>query len=82
MNRRLAVKVNLDTATHIVGAWCNGDILLGNVDTDTQALGIDIREMVFCFLRVFVGNIKTDMVETMNLHLVINGTGYNIARSQ
>ena len=38
--------------------------------------------MVLCFLSVLVGNVEIHMVHTIFLHLAIDGTRHNVARSQ
>ena len=79
-DRGLGIQVHLDTATHIVSTWSDWDILLRDINAYAQALGVDIGEVVFRLFGVFVGNIEADMVKTVNLHLVVNGTCHNIAR--
>ena len=61
---------------------CNRDIIFRDINTDTQALGVDIREMMFGLFRIFMGNIQAYMVDGMDLHLVIDGTCYDITRCQ
>ena len=58
------------------------DILLGDVDTDRKALGVDIGEMMFGLLRIFVRYIQTHMIDGMDLHLIIDGTCHDITRCQ
>ena len=55
-------------------------IILGDVDTDTQALGVNVREMMFGLLGILMRHIQTDVVDGMNLHLVIYRTRYDITR--
>lgn len=75
-------KSTLIPTTHIVSGRTNRDILLGNIDADTQTLGVDIREVMLGLLRILMGYIQTDMIQSMNLHLLIDGTGHDVARSQ
>ena len=82
MDRRLSVQVHLDTSAHIVGTGSDGDVLLCDIDTDAQALGVDIGEMMLGFFGVFVRHIEADMVDGMNLHLIIDGSCYDVSRSE
>ena len=43
----------------------HGDIFFSDVDAYTQALGIDIREMMFGLLGIFVRHVQTDMIDSM-----------------
>ena len=43
----------------------HGDIFFSDVDAYTQALGIDIREMMFGLLGIFVRHVQTDMLDSM-----------------
>ena len=78
----MPVEVHLDAAAHIVGAGCHGDILLGDVDADAEALGIDIGEVVLGLLGILVCDIEADVVQSVNLHLMVDGAGHNVAGSQ
>ena len=78
-DRGLRIQIHLDTAAHIVRTRGDRDILLGNINADTKALGVDIWEMVLGLLGVFVGDIETDMVKTVDLHLVVNSACHDIA---
>ena len=82
MDGTLAVKVNLDTSAHVVCAGTDGDVLLGDVDTYGETLGIDVRKMFFCLLRIFVSDVQTNVVKAVELHLSVNGAGHNVTRSQ
>ena len=75
----MGIQVHLDTATHIVRTRGDRDILLGDINADTKALGVDIWEMVLGLLGVFVCDIEADMVEAVNLHLVVDSTCDDIA---
>ena len=79
---RLSVEVDLDTAAHVVSSRAHGDIVGGDVNTNAETLLIDIREVVLRFCRVLMGDVQTDMVQTVYLHLLIYRTGHNITRSQ
>ena len=60
----------------------NRDILLGDVDADAQTLGVDIREVTLGLLWILMGYIETDMIQSVNLHLFIDGTSHDVTRSQ
>ena len=60
----------------------NWDVILGNIDADAETLGIDVREVTLGLLRILMGNIQADMIQSVNLHLLIDGTGHDVARSQ
>ena len=82
MNGRLPIEVDLDATAHVVGRRTDRNHLLGDVDAYRKALGIDVGEVVLGLLRVFVGNIETNVVDAVNLHFAVDGTCYNVARSQ
>ena len=77
-----SVEIDLDTTAHVVGSRANRDVFLGDVDADAEALRIDVREVVLGLLRVLVGDVETNMVETMNLHLLVDGTSHDVARGK
>ena len=58
----LTVQVYLDTTAHIVGSRSYRDIIGGDVDTDREALLVDVREVLACFFRVFMGHVETHVV--------------------
>ena len=62
--------------------WSNRDILLRDINADTQALGIYIREMMLGLFRIFMRHIEAHMIDCMNLHLIIYRTSHYITRSQ
>ena len=80
LDAALSVQVDLDAATHIVGCRTDRDIVGCDVDTYGKTLVVDIGEVLLRLGRVFMGNVQTDMVQTMNLHLFINGTSHDITR--
>ena len=82
LDAALPVEVHLDAATHIVRTGCHRDVLLGDVDADAQALGIDVGEMMLCFLGVFVRDVKADMVQAVDFHLAVYGACHDVARCQ
>ena len=65
-----------------MGARRNGDILFGDVDADRKAFGIDIREMAARLFRRLVGNVEAHVVDAVLLHLFVDGTRHDVARSQ
>ena len=82
LNARLSVEIDLDATTHIVGCRAHGYIVGSDVDPHRETLLIDVREMMARLFRILVGHVKTDMVQTMNLHLLIDSARHNITRSQ
>ena len=82
MDRTLAIQVHLDTAAHIVCARGYGYIVLRDVYSDAQALGIDIGEVVFRLLGIFVGHVQTDMIYRVDFHLVVYRAGHDVTRRQ
>ena len=51
---RTGIQVYLDTATQIMCRRSNRNIILGNIDTQTQALFINIGEMLLRLFRIFM----------------------------
>ena len=78
----LSVEVNLDAAAHVVGRGHDGDVLLRDVNADGEALGVDVGEVMLGLLGVLVGDVEADVVEGVNLHLVVDGAGDDVARSE
>ena len=78
----MSVQIDRDTATEIVCCGCHGDVIFGNINAETEAFLIDIGEVLFCLFRVFVGDVEINMVITPIFHFVVDGTGYDIARSE
>ena len=76
----LSVEVDLNAAAHVVCTGRNGNVLLRDVYADGEALGVDVWEVVFGLLRVFVCDIEADVVESVYLHLSVYGTSHNVAR--
>ena len=56
--------------------------MLGDVDTDAEALGVDIREVLLGFFGILVGYVQTDMIQTVDFHFLIDGARHDVARSQ
>ena len=52
------------------------------VKVGNKTFGIDIWEVMFGRFWIFMSNIQANVIETVNLHLLINGTSYDIAWSQ
>ena len=80
--RRAAVQVHLDAAAHIVGCGPHGDIVGSDVNAQRETFLIDIGEVVACLCRVFMRHVEADMVQTVNLHLLVDGACHDVARSQ
>ena len=59
---------------------CDRDVLFCNIDTDTEALGVDIGEVMLGLFGIFVGHIEADMVDRMDLHLVIDRPSDDVTR--
>ena len=53
----MTIQINHDTTTHIVSRWGYGNVLLGDVNADAQALGVDVGEVVLRFLGIFVRDV-------------------------
>ena len=81
-DRRLSVQVYKDTAAKIVGCRSYRDVIFGDVDAQAEAFLVNIGKVLLCLFRVFVGDVKINMVITPIFHFVVNGTGYDIARSE
>ena len=78
----LPVEIDLYAAAHVVGAGCHGDVLPCDVDADAEALGIDVGEVVLGLLGVLVRDVEADVVQSVNLHLAVDGAGHDVARGQ
>ena len=65
-----------------MGCWAHGDVVFGDVDADTQAFGIDIGEVMLRLFGVFVGDVETDVVETVHFHLLVDGSSHDVARGK
>ena len=65
-----------------MGCRYHGDILLGDVDAQIQAVLVDVGEMVLGLLGILVGHVQEDVVLASLFHLTIDGAGHHIARSQ
>ena len=81
-DRGLAVAVNLDTPALVVCRRTDGYHVFGNIDTQLQALGIDGRESVYQFVLADTTGIEIEVVDTGNLHLIVDGTCHDVAWSQ
>ena len=53
-----------------------------NVDTYRQAFLVDIGEVAARLVGVLMSDVQTDVVDTMNLHLLIDGAGYDVTWCQ
>ena len=79
---RTSVEVHLDAATHIVGCRSHGDVFLCDVDADVKTFLIDVGEVVAGFFGRLVCHVQTHVVESVNLHLLVDGASHDVARSQ
>ena len=79
---RLSVEVNLDTSAHIVGSRTDGDVISSDIDTHRQTFLVDVGEVVTGFFGRLVRHVQTDVINAVNLHLLVNSTGNNVAWSQ
>ena len=79
---RAAKVINHYTAAGIVRGRDDRDRLFGQIDTQSQQFFINHREMLTnkCFR--FMADVEEHAVSAQTFHLVVNGTGDNIARSQ
>ena len=82
VDARPPVEIHLDSAAHIVGRRAHGDIFLGDVDADAEALVIDVGKVSLGLFRVFVGHVEAHMVDSVHLHLLVDGPCHDVARGQ
>ena len=76
------VEIHLDTATQIVRSRHHGDIFLGDVDAQVQAVLIDVGEVMLGLLGILVRHVKIDMVLASLLHLAVDGAGHHVTRCE
>jgi len=79
---RLAVKIHLDAAAHVVGAGRDRNILLRDVDADAQALLENVGEVPLRFLGILMGDIQAYVVDAVDFHFVVDGACHDVARRQ
>ena len=82
LDARAGIEVNLDASTHIVSSRTNRYIFLCDINADRETLLIDIREVMLGFFGIFMSNVKTNVVYTMYLHLLIYSSRHDITWSQ
>ena len=82
LDAALSVDIHLDATAHIVGSGSDGNIVGGDINADREAFLIDIGEVATGFFGIFVRDVETHVVETMNLHFLIDCTGHNVTRCQ
>ena len=82
VNRRASVEVHLNTATEVVSGGSHGDIVFCDVDSEAQALLVDIREVLFGLLGIFVSNIEIYEIVAAGFHLVVDSASHDITRSE
>ena len=78
----LAVTVHLDASTLVVGGGTDGDHIARDVDTNTQAFGIDGGETLDELLLANASCVEVEVVLAGELHLVVDGAGHNVSRGQ
>ena len=62
-----------------MGSRTHGNIVAGDIYAHRLALHIDIGEMALRLLGILVRDIETYMVETVDLHLLVDGTCHNVS---
>ena len=65
-----------------MGARGNGNVLLRDVNADGETFGVDVREMMFRLLRVFMRHVKADVVDAVDFHFLVDGTRHDVTRGQ
>jgi hypothetical protein len=81
-DRALSVIIYLDTSAAVVRCRAYRNHIFGDVNTDREALLVDVREVVFGLLGRHMGNIEIYKLLASNLQFVVNRTSHNISRSQ
>lgn len=81
-DRRLAVGVDLDAATQVVGRGSDRDVVAGDVDAKAETVLINVGEMALGLLGVLVGDVEIDMIVAVELHLAVDGARHDVARSE
>ena len=77
-----AVEVGHDAAAGVVGGGHDRNRLSGDVYAQFHALGVDIGEVGLEEVRRFVRDIEIDAVQAAFFHLVVDGAGDDVARSE
>ena len=57
-------------------------IFLCDINADRETFLINVREMVFGFFGILMGNIETNVVNAVYLHLFIYSTSHDVTWSQ
>ena len=81
-DRGASVEIHLDAAAEVVGSRGDRDILLSDVDSDRETLLVDHREVSLRLLGVLVSHVEVDAGLASYLHLVVDSTGDDVARSE
>ena len=76
------IQVDLDAAAHIVGTGADRYVVFGDVDADAQAFLIDVREVPPGLFGILVRHVEADMIQSVNLHLVVDGPCHDVARGE
>lgn len=65
-----------------MSCWAYWYVVLGDVDADAETLRIDVREVMLGLFWVLVSNVEANMIQTVNLHLLVDGTSHDVARGK
>ena len=65
-----------------MGTRHHGNVLLGDVDADGEALLVDVGEVLLGLLGVFVRDVKAHVVEAVNFHFLVDGACHDVARGE
>ena len=57
----------------------HGDVILGDVDAQTEAFGVYVGEMTARLVGILVGDVEVDVVVAVLLHLAVYGAGHYVA---
>ena len=63
-----------------MGGRSYGDIVGSDVNTHRHAFLINVGEVLACLLRIFMSDVKTHMVESVYLHLLVDCPCHDISR--
>ena len=78
MDGTLPIQIYLYTTTHIMGTGADWYIVFRNIYPNAHTLLIDMREMALCHFSILVCQVKTNMVESVYLHLMVDSSCHNI----
>ena len=78
----LAVAVHLDAAALVVSSRPDGNHVLGDINAQLQAFGIDGGESVDELLLADAAGVEVEVFDARLLHLVVDGACHDVARRQ